>query len=237
MSDSYDDIAFKFIECLKHLTTVDEVFANFIDAVKVFGVTTVGITDLDHNLYATPDDIYRHNWDEEWFKRYGSQVYIRTDPMALKALVAPFPFYWGEVDSERYSEAKRVLGEASEFGISDGFVVPIHDTVGKTGIVALSGESLDHSPRASYAMHTMTLYGFNRIRELREAPEAASYHITPRQEEVLRWVGLGKTYIETGAILGITDRTARLHFSKVQKELLTGTRIETINKARSLKLI
>jgi DNA-binding CsgD family transcriptional regulator len=61
--------------------------------------------------------------------------------------------------------------------------------------------------------------------------------LTPRELEALRWTMDGKTAWETGAILGISERTAVLHISNAMRKLNCGNKHQAVLKALRLGLI
>ena len=63
----------------------------------------------------------------------------------------------------------------------------------------------------------------------REAPAAAA--LSPREREVLRWVGEGKTNQEIGVILDISPRTVQTHLEHVFAKLGVVTRAQAVAEA------
>ncbi len=64
-----------------------------------------------------------------------------------------------------------------------------------------------------------------RIREIGFKPDFASpaplesLGLTPREAEVLFWVAQGKTNVEVGAVLGMSDLTAKKHLANIFEKL------------------
>jgi transcriptional regulator EpsA len=61
--------------------------------------------------------------------------------------------------------------------------------------------------------------------------------LTTREKEILRWVHVGKTNIEIGAILGISPLTVKNHVQKILRKLDVQNRTQAIGKALALGIL
>ena len=66
---------------------------------------------------------------------------------------------------------------------------------------------------------------------------AAPLQISARQLECLAWVAEGKSAIEIGIILGISDRTVEKHIARACEIFGVNRRIQAVDYARRLGLI
>lgn len=55
--------------------------------------------------------------------------------------------------------------------------------------------------------------------ESHAAERLARYGLTPREQEVLRWIAVGKSNAEIGAILGVTAGTVKIHVERILTKL------------------
>jgi transcriptional regulator EpsA len=62
-------------------------------------------------------------------------------------------------------------------------------------------------------------------------------HLTRREQEVLKWIYLGKSNIEIGMILGISPLTVKNHVQEILRRLNVLNRAQAVGKAISLHLI
>jgi two-component system, LuxR family, sensor histidine kinase TtrS len=60
------------------------------------------------------------------------------------------------------------------------------------------------------------------------AAHPASAPLTPREEEVLRLITLGKCHKEIAAAVGISPRTAQFHVSNLLEKFGVATRLELL---------
>lgn len=61
-----------------------------------------------------------------------------------------------------------------------------------------------------------------------EPEETVLRALSPRELECLKWCALGKTYWETGAILGISERTVDFHMTSVREKMNTTTNAHSV---------
>lgn len=67
-------------------------------------------------------------------------------------------------------------------------------------------------------------------------PTAAT-NITPREQEILKWICLGKSNFEIGAILDISALTVKNHVQKILRKLNVANRAQAVGKALELRIL
>ena len=71
-----------------------------------------------------------------------------------------------------------------------------------------------------------------------ESPKSAvAGKVTSREQEILRWIYLGKSNFEIGAILGISPLTVKNHVQKILRKLNVVNRAQAVGKALELRLL
>ena len=68
-------------------------------------------------------------------------------------------------------------------------------------------------------------------------PAALAARITSRELEILRWMYLGKSNFEIGAILDISGFTAKNHVQKILRKLNVVNRAQAVGKALELRIL
>lgn len=68
------------------------------------------------------------------------------------------------------------------------------------------------------------------------APGAATL-LTTREQEILRWIHLGKSNIEIGAILGISPLTVKNHVQKILRKLNVQNRAQAVGRGLALRIL
>lgn len=180
-------------------------------------------------------------WNDEWYERYTGLGYVHLDPVARNCFSTTRPFDWSDAPYDRTSDlpARRVMEEARDFGMDQGFCVPIHMEGGMQGVVSLVGNTDDLDDQRRLELHMLALYAHGELRFLntQRADLIARRAITHREAEVLKWVAGGKTASEIADITGLSQRTVNQHCENAQKRLGTNNRVHTVVEAIRHKLI
>jgi transcriptional regulator EpsA len=61
--------------------------------------------------------------------------------------------------------------------------------------------------------------------------------LTVREQEILRWIHIGKSNIEIGTILGISPLTVKNHVQKILRKLNVQNRTQAVGKALALRIL
>jgi len=178
--------------------------------------------------------VLANGWPAEWSRIYLSENLAKNDPVERHCLRSVDPFDWcnAPYDPEAEPAAGTVMRRAAEFGMKQGYCVPIHYGDGSGAAVSISGERPDLGNGVRPAMHLMSLYAHHRVRSLIRRPLTdGTRFLTDREREVVRWALAGKTDWEIGMILKISERTARAHMANAAKKLLATNRTHTVVQA------
>ena len=180
-------------------------------------------------------------WQDEWFNRYTALGYVHLDPVARNCFATTLPFDWSSAPYDRIGDlpARRVMDEARDFGMDEGFCVPVHLEGGMQGVVSLVGRTDWLSDIHRLELHMLALYVHGRLRFLNTQRDGGTPRraITSREAEVLKWAANGKTASEIADITGVTERTVNQHCENAQRRLGTSNRLHTVVEAIRHKLI
>jgi len=69
------------------------------------------------------------------------------------------------------------------------------------------------------------------------ATPGASALLTSREQEILRWIHVGKSNIEIGAILGISPLTVKNHVQKILRKLNVQNRAQAVGRGLALRIL
>lgn len=75
------------------------------------------------------------------------------------------------------------------------------------------------------------------IDETADAAQSSARLLTEREQEILRWVHVGKSNIEIGIILGISPLTVKNHVQKILRKLNVQNRTQAVGKALALRIL
>src|SRR5690606_1951234 len=136
-------------------------------------------------------------WEDEWYQRYTDLGYVHLDPVARHCFSTTLPFDWSSApyDAANDAPARRVMEEARDFGMDEGFCVAVHMEGGMQGVVSLVGNPDHLDEKGRLELHMLSLYVHGRLRYLNGpgARPASRRVITPREAEILKWAAAGKT--------------------------------------------
>lgn len=177
-----------------------------------------------------------HEWPVEWWERYFSNGYLFVDPAIRHVVNDASPFLWSDLDPMCRDDpaATRVMREASEFRLKNGFTVSLMTLDGTIAGFSMAGEKLDLAPEHYGMLQLLVTYALGRTLIL-EAPPSAP--LTPREQDVLRWAAEGKTDWEIGVILHVSEHTADKMLRLVRGKLAASTRAHAVAKAIRLGII
>jgi transcriptional regulator EpsA len=137
--------------------------------------------------------------------------------------------------------------ELARIGASVALAHGTYDVFGKLAsffVFACKPDTL--SPRQAYLAELVVPFvhlAWLRTQINRPAGEAtgaapgSSAILTPREQEILRWIHLGKSNIEIGAILGISSLTVKNHVQKILRKLNVQNRAQAVGRGLALRIL
>jgi LuxR family quorum sensing-dependent transcriptional regulator len=223
----YDD-AFDLIAGLDGLPNVDAVAAEVERILGRYGITKLVFTGLPEAHFERA--VLASRWPAEFLALYVRNEYIRFDPIARRCRRSPQPFEWSAAHYYQDPEPRtaEVMRRAADFGLKQGFIVPINTPAGFEACVSMSGAHLDLTTRTKPLIHLVALYGYERVRGLAARKPPVMRQLTPREREVLQWVARGKCAWEIGEILNIGKRTVDEHSATAMRKLGAVTRTHAV---------
>jgi len=231
--------AFDFIDALERRSTVDDVAGAFEHAVARYGVRHFIATALSTKGQPFEELVIASRWPAEFFMLYVENDFARFDPLVRRSIQSHMPFEW-QADAYRSDPDPRVaeiMRRAAEFGLRQGYLVPIHGPKGHEGCVSLAADRLALTAQARSALHVMALYAFDRMRCLRGNVPDKKILLTAREREVLAWAAAGKSAAQISQALKISKRTVDEHSQTAARKLGAANRTQAVAIAMRDRLI
>lgn len=230
--------AFAFIEELDRLSTPQAIIDAMEGSFALFGFQNFIMTGLPHPEQRIEGLVLLKKWPVEWYRRYTQKGYDRHDPVIRQCRQTVQPFEWTEAtyDPEASPRAEEVMRGAVEFGMKEGYCLPIHGLNGYEACLSMSGPHLDLTSRTKPAIHLMAMYAFERARQVM-LPSPSPNPLTAREQETLRWAALGKSAADTGEILGVTERTITAHMASACHKLSAVNKTHAVARALQHRFI
>ncbi|MCB8821668.1 helix-turn-helix transcriptional regulator [Microvirga rosea] len=234
----YAKEAFAFIESLELLTAPQGVIDAMERSFSRFGFENFIITGLPHPEQRIERLVLLKKWPLEWYRIYTSQGYDRYDPVIRLCRQTVQPFEWSEAPYHPREEprAAEVMIRAGEFGMREGYCLPIHGLNGYEACLSMSGRALDLSPQTKPAIHLMAMYAFERARQILSPPQTDN-PLTAREREALRWAAAGKSALDTSIIMGVTERTITAHIASACHKLSAVNKTHAVVRALQHRFI
>ncbi|MBP0615242.1 helix-turn-helix transcriptional regulator [Jiella mangrovi] len=230
MGQSTSDAMFRFIDCIQHLEDQQAIATELLRTAGAFGFTGFGVCGIPKPGESIEPYLILPGCDPEWLARYLEKGYIHWDPVIGNVRRTDTPFTWDEACRGKLDpNAQRVMDEASEFGMRDGLMVPIHTLEGLSAFVTFTGERIELSERDRGALHMIAIYAHSRIKQLlvNHAEDLeASVPFSLRERECVLWCAAGKTNWEIGRITGLAEKTVEAYLRNAS------SKVGAINRAQ-----
>ncbi|MGH8517841.1 MAG: autoinducer binding domain-containing protein [Panacagrimonas sp.] len=193
--------------------------------------------------FSDPYHFCLSGYPPEWRKRYDTLGYLRVDPIVRHLLNSSLPLIWDDID--RHEAAVEVFfHEAADYGLAHGVSAPVAGRHGEIALMSLARgpeQPISHDPverhRLCTRLHWMATVLHESVRRLvlnhEGAPRVAA-PLSEREKDCLMWAADGKTTIDIGRALNITERTVLFHIESAGKKLGVSGRHNIISRAVAL---
>ena len=214
-------------------SAVTPMFSSYADRLGFTHATCLRVPESGEQL----DDCFLLNtFPDNWVRHYGESGYIKSDPIVRELFLTYQPYSWSEVTERREigPVERQIMAECRSVGMTDGFVVPIYQGGGYTGLVSLAGQDPMITEEHRGAITLASIYVHNKLMTLRRHESQAHYDLTERELECLRWAAAGKSDWEIGQILLISSKTVNYHIENAKRKYGVATRVQAIVSALRL---
>lgn len=231
-----------FIERMELALDAPGVEDCLLELAGLFGYTSIFggvVPDPQTPGSDVPSRILVQRMPSEWTKRYNGRGYVFRDPVVTYLHHARAPFCWAEAyarcpDTE---DVKIIGGEASDFGLLSGHVVPLPTLDGSVAAISFGGRDPECSEEARDALTFAASYAVGRLLHVPRASLDAEVRITAREADCLLWAAEGKSDWDIAIILGITRSTVLKHIRSAREKLDAVNRTHAVVKAMRRRLI
>ncbi|GBQ31150.1 LuxR family transcriptional regulator [Gluconacetobacter sacchari] len=220
------------LESASSLRELISVYTRFLDNIGEFHYA-LGRFD---RFRKRPHDIIHVSYPQEWVALYTERKYISDDPTILRSSHTEMPYLWHEIDDLRPTQ-RAIFAGLSDFGIRDGYTIPIHSPDGMVFVASFALRQTALSSVERLAITTLTTQFYFRYRGLSVPAPPTRIRLSGREAECLRWAARGKSSWETGMILGISESTVNFHVKNALVKLRCNNRIVGVVRAICLGLI
>ncbi|HUO89814.1 MAG TPA: LuxR family transcriptional regulator [Rhizomicrobium sp.] len=229
---------FEFIEQIDQQNDIPSLVGAFEDLIGKFGMRCFLMGDPSRPDQVRDNRVLASTWPEEWLRHWLAQDYMRTDPVLHQLLSRNEPVRWSEATANDELGA-RILDEASEFKMVDGFALPVYSRDGFVVGITIGTDHYELGKQEEACLHLASIYFHAKLEKLRalNTPQKRGPRLTPRERECLSWVAAGKTDWEISQILNIAEQTAHEYVQNALTKLNATTRAQAVAVAIFTKQI
>lgn len=231
------------LEKLVAAATIEETWALHCIAMNNFGFDKLiyGFTRFrsERGLGAPGDLMVLSNHDPCFLETFIHGGLFRNAPMVKWAVENVGDCSWSlirEREHELTDEEKRIVALSLENGMAAGYTISFPEVSrrnkGAIGLAAYPGVA-QHQVDELWRRDGQTIKLINDIFHLKATslPYSLVNPLTGRQQEVLEWVGEGKTTQDIAAILGVSIGTVEKHLRLARDVLEVETTAQAVLKA------
>ncbi|RJL47990.1 LuxR family transcriptional regulator [Pectobacterium carotovorum] len=172
------------------------------------------------------------SYPDEWVNLYKENKYQHIDPVVLASFNKISPFSWEKslVINTRLQLAK-IFDLSKKYNIINGYTFVLHDHGDNLAMLSIIVDSsypddvdtFIEEKKDTFQMLLIDAYEkiISLCREMIESKKQLSNKeiFSQRENEILYWASMGKTYLEVAIILGIKTSTVKFHIGNVVKKL------------------
>lgn len=237
----YANLAFDAVDEFERCETPGMVVDCMSRVLTGFGFTSFLVVDIPEAIGEAKPVFLLNGWPLAWAEHYLRENYYKDDPVAARCRRSFDPFEWSQVsyDTESQPRAAEVMRAGREYGLNDGFVVPIVRGVGTMAGVTMAGRQPDFEPRAKRAMHLIGLYAHAKVVALpgRKEDQPAKGDLTEGEREVLTWTAAGKSSWEISVILNLSEAGVVWRLKRAMSKLGASNKTQAVVNAILAKQI
>ncbi len=223
-------------QCLK--TNGQEDLLGLIDLIKrnfdIKGTLFAYQEKFNLNDFSTAE-VSAVDIDQEWLQLYKNKEFALVDPILQYSFKVDSAILWSNTYSQ-YSNSGGFRDLASEFDLVEGMT---YSTTANSRNGAATVISICYgSPSISLNEQIMLQQILPHLHEALNKPALWSKpKLTAKEREVISWAKDGKSYWETGQIMGVSERTIKFHLQNIYRKLDVTNRSQAVAKAMRIGLI
>jgi len=228
------DVIQLFIEFGETHSEVENLGEKFQKAIEALGFRYFACCSHVDPLNPPPEAIVLHNYPPAWAKTFSQARLYEIDPVLKYAESTLVPFFWDKAfrDHPLTRPQKRMLAEASKYGIAHGYTVPIHlswlpGTLRASCSVIPDHGHIEREHYIAVELLATYLYIFATRSRIR-MPDATPRQLTSRERQCLALVAQGKADWAIARLLGLSESTVHYHVERVKQRFHVSTRMQAV---------
>lgn len=211
----------RFLEHLESIDTAEGLFDLPSSLRDIYDISNT--TYLATNIDGAP--FYATTYEKSWTERYESEGYVNIDPVVRGSLSHFQPMDWRKLDWS-HRRSREFLNEAIETGVGrNGYTIPIRGPNGQMALFAINHDGCDREWNSFIHEHShdfmlISHYLHQKALLVVHAEESLEIkELSPREQDVLKYLGLGFSRSQTAEKLRISEHTLRVYVDAARFKL------------------
>jgi LuxR family quorum-sensing system transcriptional regulator ExpR len=174
------------------------------------------------------------SYPSEWANIYIGNNYQHIDPVVLYALQRISPFSWDEkISINSMVNFSKIFNISKNYNVVNGYTFVLHDNNNYMAMLSIMMDSMkiidieDEIKDKKADLQMLLIAVHEKVTSLYKEVTPHKHHNTTsekdlfseRENEILYWASIGKTYQEIAMILNIKVSTIKFHMGNVVKKL------------------
>jgi DNA-binding CsgD family transcriptional regulator len=176
----------------------------------------------------------------QFVREIDRNLFLRDCPVLRRTDASILPQHWRlhpDGPHETYDCPAGMHEMMTRYGLLMGVVFPMNSVDSTRFFVRYEGKRQALSQLETNELWMISIHAFDGFDRMRRAGMTTTTTLSARELEVLRWTSQGKTSIEIGRILSLSDHTVNAYMTNAIKKLDCVNRTQLVAKAIRLKLI
>jgi LuxR family transcriptional regulator, quorum-sensing system regulator BjaR1 len=232
-----DVLIYSILQQIDAATNQEEVKSALAAFLPTLGVTHFAIVEIA-GIPSGPPHLL-NNYPRAWGERYLKYRYEFADPIARAMTSGIMVDRWAKLRSSlnRATKGWKILHEAKEFGLGDGWAIPLPSSDGSLVVATYAGARVDDDPKIKLMLRILSMFVNAKLTYLRERPADNNVRLTAREIDALRYAAYGRNDAEISALLGISEATVHMHIENAKRKLGVQKRIAAVVEAIRRRLV
>jgi DNA-binding CsgD family transcriptional regulator len=171
-----------------------------------------------------------------YLREFDRENMLRRCPFAarLRETAVPQTWHLGDQTNAFPTELRSLM---LHHALPLGIIIPINSIDGQRLVFWFAGQRTPLSQAEINELAMIALHALDAYKAVKRNEEGGHNALSARELEVVRWTAQGKTSIEIGKILALSDHTVNAYMTNAIKKLDCVNRTQLVAKAIRLKLI
>ena len=216
--------------------------SGFIEKLRShYGLKHLAYLAIDIPGLTAVEPYFRGTYTNDWINHYRDENYLAIDPVLKHGINTIIPFDWQMIDRST-KPVRAFFSDSESAGLgTQGLTVPVRGRFGELALISINSDlSLRDwkKDRVVFMQDFQLLSGFLHQSVLEHEKVVQKYEpLSPREEEVLKWLARGKTIDDIGIILGLSRHTVRVYADTARTKLNGLNITHAVARALTLSLI